>query len=159
MVRVSSRFFRKEAQGWVCSCQYYHAPKEHMCQICKDTKSKQKNKFNAKGQTYNGVWFHSTFELNVYQALEWKLKAGEIKKLERQVKIDIRVNGVHITNYYIDMLVTHNDGFREYIEAKGVETQDWKIKWRLLEAILDEYDPGATMTLEKMSQSKHFKKW
>lgn len=125
-----------------------------MTYIKKYFKKKPGNKYQAKGRNYAGMWFDSTFELNVYQDLEWRLKAGEIKEIKRQVKIVLTVNGVHITNYFIDFIVTYNDGSREYIEAKGFETKDWQIKWRLLHALIDEIDKGATMTLLKMSSWK-----
>ncbi len=121
-------------------------------------RKKKGNKYQAKGRNYNGMWFDSTFELNCYQDLEWKLKAGELKKIERQVKLDLTVNGVHITNYYIDFKVTHADDSIEYIEAKGFETPDWRIKWALFHALKDEMDPGAELTLLKMSKSKFYRK-
>lgn len=119
---------------------------------------KNQNKFNAKGRHYAGMWFDSTGEMNYYQELEWRRKAGEIKDIECQVKIPLDVNGVHITNYYIDFVVTHNDGSHEYIEFKGMEMPLWKMKWNLLTALMDEIDPGSEMTLVKMKSYKPFRK-
>lgn len=117
-------------------------------------RKKRGNKYQAKGRYYDGKWFDSTFELNVYQDLLWDQKAGNISKIERQVKIPLEVNGIRITNYYVDFRVTYPDGSVEYIEAKGFETQDWRIKWNLFMAILDQIDPGAKASVYKQSQSK-----
>ena len=64
--------------------------------------------------------------------------AGDIKKVERQVKLSLDVNNFHICNYYIDFKVTHNDDTIEYIEVKGIETKDWKLKWKLCEALFQD---------------------
>ena len=117
-----------------------------------------KNKYNAKGRNYKGMWFDSTGEMNYYIELDAKLQAGEIKAIDRQVKLDLTVNGVHICNYYIDFIVTHNDDSREYIEFKGAETYAWRLKWKLLEALMDEIDPGMEMTLVKMKSWKPWRK-
>ncbi len=122
-------------------------------------KKKKGNKYQAKGRRYNGMWFDSTFELNVYQDLEWKQKAGEIKEIERQVKLDLKVKDIHITNYYIDFRITHADDSIEYIEAKGFETSDWQIKWNLFSALAQDMDPGCTLTLIKKSQSRYYRKF
>ena len=81
--------------------------------------------------------------------MDWRIKAGEVLSYERQVKIDIRVNGVHITNYFIDFVVTMKDGTRVYTEYKGAVTPDWQIKWNLLNALIHEIEPGAELLLVK----------
>jgi len=116
------------------------------------------NKYHAKGQNYDGRYFHSLFEIHVYQDLQWRQKAGEISEIECQHKIDIKVNGIHITNYYIDFMVTYPDGSKEYIEAKGFETTDWRIKWNLVNALQQELLGGADLTLIKQSKSKYYRK-
>jgi hypothetical protein len=67
--------------------------------------------------------------------LDYRLKANDIKKWDRQVKISLDVNGEHICNYYIDFIITHNDGIQEYVEVKGIETPEWKLKWKLFQAL------------------------
>lgn len=107
------------------------------------------NKFNAKRQDYNGKWYHSKGEAAYAAELDWLQKAGEIKSWERQVKIDLKVNGIHITNYFVDFKVITKDGIVQYHEYKGVETPDFIIKWNLLHALIDEIDPGAELILIK----------
>ena len=110
---------------------------------------KRYNKFKAEKQTYNGRSYHSKKEADYAVQLDWLKKAGEIKEVTPQYKIDIRVNGKHITNYYIDFRVLYSDGRIELIEVKGFETPEWILKWRLTEALIDEIDPGAKLVLVK----------
>lgn len=93
------------------------------------------NKFGAKRQLYEGHTYHSKKEAGYAAELDLRQRAGDIKGWERQVKIDLRVNGYHITNYFVDFLIIHNDGTNEYVEVKGFETDVWRIKWRLFEAL------------------------
>lgn len=115
---------------------------------------KSSNKFNAKGRNYNGQWYHSTGEMNYAQELDWRLKAGEIKSWDRQVKIPLVVNGVHIANYYVDFKVIDKHGAVQYIEYKGFETPEWRMKWNLFHALLPEIDPGAELIVVKHKSYK-----
>lgn len=112
------------------------------------------NKYGAKKTEYNGVKYHSKFEAECAEILDTRLKAKDIKSVDRQVKIDLRAYGEHITNYYIDFIVTHHDGHKEYIEAKGAETDVWKMKFKMLEAKLKNEEPDAELTLWKQSSIK-----
>jgi len=110
---------------------------------------KRFNKFRAERQTFAGRSYHSKKEADYAVRLAWLQKAGEIKEITPQYKIDIRVNGKHITNYFIDFRVVYSDDRVELIEVKGFETNDWQLKWRLTEALLDEIEPGAKLILVK----------
>lgn len=108
---------------------------------------KRQGKYNAKSQDYGGVKYHSRKEAAYAQELDWKLKGGLIKSWRRQVKIDLRVNDHHITNYYVDFEATLPDDRIELIEVKGFETKEWLIKWRLLEAIYSKERPDVVLTI------------
>lgn len=110
---------------------------------------KSNNKYKVVGTNYDGKFYHSKGEASYAMELDWRIKAGEVLSYERQVKIDIRVNGVHITNYFIDFVVTMKDGTRVYTEYKGAVTPDWQIKWNLLNALIHEIEPGAELLLVK----------
>jgi len=112
-------------------------------------KKVRRSKYNAKKQEYNGHYYHSKFEASYAQDLDWRLKAGEIKSWDRQVKISLDVNGKHICNYYIDFIVYYPDETKEYVEVKGFETEVWRLKWRLFEALINEIEPGARLTIVK----------
>lgn len=112
------------------------------------------NKYGAKKTDYGGVKYHSMFEAECAEILDTRLKAKDIAKVERQVKIDLRAYGEHITNYFIDFVITHNDTHREYIEVKGMETDVWKMKFKMLEAKLKNEEPDAELTLWKQKSYK-----
>lgn len=94
-----------------------------------------KNKYGAVRQTYNGFSYDSKREAQYAADLDWMKKAGEVKKWERQHKIELQVNGVHIANYYIDFKVWFSDGRIEYHEVKGAETALWIMKFRIAKAM------------------------
>ena len=119
-------------------------------------KPQRGHKYNAQSTYYDGIKFDSKFECKYYQDLLWKQKAGEIAKIEVHYKLELKVNGIKICNYAIDFRVTNSDGSVTYIETKGVETYDWRIKWNLFMALLPEIDPGAEAMVVKESQSKKF---
>ena len=62
-------------------------------------------------------------------------KSGVITDYSTQYKIPLVVNGVHITNHYVDFCVLKGIDTIEYHEVKGCPTEVWKIKRRLTEAL------------------------
>jgi hypothetical protein len=113
------------------------------------------NKYGAKKSTYNGYNYDSKFESQVAQDLDLRLRAGDIKEVQRQVKIPLDAYGKHITNYFIDFMITRSDGTHEYIEAKGMETDVWKLKWKMFEAKMNQQEPEAVLTVIKQKQWKN----
>lgn len=104
------------------------------------------NKYRAVSSSYNGIQYHSKFEAAYAADLDLRVKAGDIKGWERQRKLSLDVNGYHIANYFIDFVVIHNDGSEELVEVKGFETEVWRLKWKLAEAI---YSDKYKMTVVK----------
>jgi hypothetical protein len=129
--------------------RYKQLKKQSALKLDKLVISRTGNKMNAKGTYYNGDFYHSTGERDYAVKLDLRKRAKDILDWKRQVKIDLSVNGTHITNYYCDFLVTHNDGSLEYIEYKGYITEVYKIKEKLLQALKDEVIPGAKFTVVK----------
>lgn len=111
------------------------------------------NKYHAKSATFQNVTYHSKLEAAYAQELELRKKSKDIKDWQRQVKLDLKINGQHITNYYIDFIVTHNDDSREFVEVKGLELGVWKLKWAIFEATFDSFKehPDDRMTVVKQS--------
>lgn len=93
------------------------------------------NKFNAKRSTYNGRHYQSRKEASYAMELDWMLKAGIIHGWYAQEKLDLRINDVHIANYFVDFKVIFPDGKFEFHEVKGYETDLWKLKWKMAIAI------------------------
>ncbi len=87
-------------------------------------------------------------EAGAARDLDLMIKAKEIKSWERQVRIPLDVNGYHICNYIIDFVVEHNDGTKEYLEIKGFETEVWRLKWKLFEALYGK-KPNIKLTVQK----------
>ena len=58
-----------------------------------------------------------------------------VVSFDRQVKVSLDINGKHIANYYMDFLVHFADGREEWWEIKGYETNEWKLKAKLFQAL------------------------
>lgn len=97
-------------------------------------KKTRPNKFGAKKVNLDGKKFDSQSEGQLYSELKLQEKAGLIQSFEQQVREELWAYGEHICDYYVDFLVYHNDGTREYIEHKGKPSKDWVIKWKMLVA-------------------------
>lgn len=111
--------------------------------------SSTKNKYGAKSQEYDGRRYDSKREASYAMELDYRKKAGEIKEIIPQYKIDLRVNGRHICNYYVDFKVVMKDGSVEFHEVKGMVLPLWQMKWKILEATIDEIEPGAELLVIK----------
>jgi hypothetical protein len=110
--------------------------------------SRKVNKFGvspACERTYGGVTYASRREMEVAQALDVQLACGLLKRVDRQVRYPLVVNGVKICTYVADFKVLHQDGSVETIEVKGKETAVWKLKERLFRALYK----GAKLTVVK----------
>lgn len=108
---------------------------------------KQTNKYKAKRQEYNGIGYHSKREASKAWELDQLVKTGEVIEWKRQVKVPLEVNGHHIANYYVDFLITWKGGDKEFVEIKGFETEVWRLKWKLFEALYE--GKGYKLTVEK----------
>lgn len=108
-----------------------------------------KNKYNAKGQEYNGHWYHSKKEARYAEELDWLVKGKKIRSWERQVKVELKVNGKLICNYYCDFKVIDNEGGVQFHEVKGLSTDTFILKWKLFQALIDEISPGAELIIIK----------
>lgn len=81
--------------------------------------------------------------------LDMLVKLGQIISWERQFKIDLRVNDVHIANYFCDFRVLYPDNTYELLEAKGIETETFRLKLKLLEAVWLPEHPDHTYRIVK----------
>ena len=132
----------------------------------------KKNKFNAKKTEYNGYRYDSKLEASKAIELDWLVKAKEIKKWERQVKIEFNFvwdkakkkwyltdepglelkkagkQFEHLQNYYVDFVVYHNDKSIEYLEMKGYLDANSKKKAKLTDMLFKE-DKFRYYTMER----------
>lgn len=108
-----------------------------------------RSKYNAKKTLFKGRKYDSKFEASVAQDLDLRLKAGDVKAVEPQFKVEIwcyRENGLKAfkISHKVDFRVTNNDDSYTLVEAKGVETADYKWRRKFLENIFLPDNPDYT---------------
>lgn len=131
---------------------------------------KSNNKYHAQTTTYNGLSYDSKLEASHAMELDMRLKAGEIKSVERQVRVEIncawysgkptltlvkrlalKEEGIEfekICDLIMDFVVYNNDGSITYFESKGYPTELWKNKWKLLDIVTRNH-PFITIEVHK----------
>jgi hypothetical protein len=118
------------------------------------------NRGNAPTE-YGGRTYHSKLEADYARELDMRIMAKDVKEWKPQVRLDLRVNGEHVTFYAMDFVVTHPDGQIELVEVKGREENLWFNKWKLTKALLPKGEiPGvpknAWLTLVKAGKNGRF---
>lgn len=93
------------------------------------------SKYGAKKVERDGMHYDSKLESRVGWELEMRMKAGEIKSIERQVWIPLVVNGKKICSYVADFVVTMPDDTQQIYEAKGLMMPVAALKLKLVEAL------------------------
>lgn len=99
-------------------------------------------------------------------SIKGDVDSGVIARVERQYRLEFRLNGRLVTRYIIDFVLHMRDGSVRLVEVKGFATPDWKIKWRLLQAMVDDpvwrkandLDPWAPVYLE-LDAPASVKRW
>lgn len=95
-----------------------------------------KRKFGNIPVVIDGILFPSTLEGARYNELKTMALSGEIVGFERQKTYNIEVNGQHICQYRADFVVEYPDGTLVVEDTKGVLTPEYKIKSKLMLAVL-----------------------
>jgi len=90
---------------------------------------KKKPKYRAKKTLVDGINFDSQKEARYYCELKLRVKAGEVLFFLRQVPIHLPGG----TKLVIDFLEFHSDGSAHFVDVKGMETEQFKIKKREVE--------------------------
>ncbi len=125
-----------------------------ICNDCSHVIGKTYNKYGNKKTEYNGHKYDSKLESNYAAHFDTLLKAGEYIEVQRQVKIPLSAYGKHITNYFIDFILIHKDGHKEYAEVKGKETDVWKLKLKMLEGKLEIEEPDSEIVVYYQGKTK-----
>lgn len=96
------------------------------------------SKYGNLKTEYNGYVYMSKKEADYAQELDYNRKERRIGKrvvsFTRQVPFQITVNGKKICKYLADFKVLYADGHEEIIDVKGVRTQMYSLKKKLVEA-------------------------
>ena len=89
-----------------------------------------RHKFNAKPTHLNGIRFASKREARLYAELVLEKEAGGVLFFLRQVPLHLP-GGV---KYVVDFVVFYTDGRVRFLDAKGMETPEFKTKKKIVEA-------------------------
>jgi polysaccharide pyruvyl transferase WcaK-like protein len=122
------------------------------------------NKFGAQRSTFMDVQYDSKFEASVAQELELRKKAHDILDWDRQFKVEMwahRPDGTPAfkVTHKVDFRIHHKDGSFELLEAKGVETADYKMRRKFLETIWLPEHLDHTYTVVKQAKYYKPKQW
>lgn len=90
-----------------------------------------KHKFKAKPTTLDGIHFASKAEANYYTHLLYEKEKGNIVFFLRQVPFHLPGN----TRYVVDFIEFWEDGTILFTDVKGVETETYKLKKRMVEEL------------------------
>ena len=88
-----------------------------------------RHKFNAKAVEYDGIRFDSKKEGNYYLQLQLRVKAGEVVFFLRQVPFHLP-GGV---KYIVDFMEFHADGTVHMVDVKGMTTDKFIMKKKMVE--------------------------
>lgn len=94
----------------------------------------RRNKYHAiRVETVDGK-FDSKSEFSRWCWLRQEEKAGRIADLKRQVEYSLDVNGMHICKYVADFVITLPDGRVVVDDYKGMMTDTFRLKAKLMKA-------------------------
>lgn len=108
--------------------------------LAKDHGIKPGSKLGNTRTECGGRIFDSRFEADVGAHLELWIRAGLIAAVDYQYTVemwahDSRGDPKLRMNHKVDFRIQHNDGSYELLEAKGMETADWRWRRKWLEAL------------------------
>lgn len=92
---------------------------------------KKRSKYNAKKVVVDGIKFDSKKEAKYYEQLKLRKAAGEVDYFLLQVPFHLPGGVV----YKCDFQEFHKDGTVHYVDTKGFETPEFKIKKKQVEAL------------------------
>lgn len=99
---------------------------------------RSRTKFGNTPHLYNGVRYDSRMEAAYAAELDLLMRVVgpyKVASWERQIPVKLEVNGVLVCTYIVDFLVHWADARDEWVEVKGFETPEWKIKEKLFRAL------------------------
>jgi len=91
----------------------------------------QQHKYNAVRSEADNIKFDSKKEMNYYLELKLRVKAGEIIFFLLQTPFNLPGN----VKYRVDFQEFHKDGTVHFIDVKGMETSEFKLKKKQVEAL------------------------
>lgn len=121
------------------------------------------NKYGAKRTEMNGKIYDSKFEAQVAAELEVEKNLGQIKDYDTQYRIegwvyDENGNPAFPYRHKVDFRIHNLDGSFTLREAKGVETDDYKWRRKILEKVWLPAHPEYTYEVVYQKSSKRYKR-
>lgn len=136
-------FVDSDSNDAVCLCGKVKGKK------VKDLPKNSPNKYHNRTTIYNGYNYDSKKEAEYAMFLDDEKRRGMIKEWERQYPIEVRINGQKIFRMKVDFLIHLNDGSKELREIKGYETDIFRLKKKLIDAVFLKENPEYTYLLIK----------
>ena len=93
------------------------------------------NKYNNKKTIVDNITFHSKKEAKRYGELKLLEKSGEIFYLKLQERYALNIGQVKICTYVSDFTYIDKNGLKVVEDTKGMRTQVYKLKAKLMLAI------------------------
>lgn len=90
-----------------------------------------KHKYFAKPTEVDGIRFDSKKEAKYYGELKLLQKSGEVVMFLRQVPFHLPGGVI----YRVDFQEFHRDGVVRFVDVKGFETAEFKMKKKMVEAL------------------------
>lgn len=101
-------------------------------------RERKPSKYRNVRTTVDGITFDSKREAERYGELKTMEAAGVISDLELQPRFPLTVNDERVGTYVGDFMYHDNEDMRYVVEdAKGVRTDVYKLKRKLVKAIYD----------------------
>jgi hypothetical protein len=97
---------------------------------------KRPAKYRNRRTVVGDITFASAKEARRYGELKLLERAGQIQNLRRQVRFSLDVNGVHVCDYLADFTFNDHIGKLVVEDAKGYATETYRLKKRLMLALL-----------------------
>lgn len=125
----------------------------------------KKSNYYGNSKTTKGLdgnYYASLFECSYANELYARKKNKEIKDYDTQVTFPLEVNGQKICDYIADFVIYHLDGSDEIVETKGWATPVFRLKWKLVCALLETDYKISLLMQGKVSpqmQKKGWHKW
>ena len=88
-----------------------------------------KSKYGAKAVVVDGFRFDSKMEASYYQQLKLRQAAGKVLMFLRQVPFHLPGG----TRYVCDFQEFHANGTVHFVDVKGMETSEFKLKKKMVE--------------------------
>ena len=90
-----------------------------------------RHKFHAQPTECDGIKFASKAEARYYAQLKLRQRAGEVVFFLRQVPIHLPGD----VRYVMDFMIFEANGEVRMVDVKGVETESFRAKKRMVEAL------------------------